>query len=54
MLFDKTHNLLLRINLKVVEKKKKIRNNIMYLISDKKKKVLVINSLYSHKFLIDS
>lgn len=36
MLFDKTHNLLLRINLKVV-KKKKIRNNIMYLISDKKK-----------------
>lgn len=26
----------------------------MYLISDKKKKLLVINSLYSHKFLIDS
>lgn len=64
----KLTNLLLWINLKVVKRKKKIRNNIPRLYTLNyykthvdflikfliKKKLPVINSLYSHKFLINS
>lgn len=37
MLFDKTHNLLLRINLKVVKKKKKFEITLCILFLIKKK-----------------